>query len=81
MQGHDCNRCDDRAALTIHLSVEPTIRTVIRSPAASEIYPAARTWEPFRQEYDSTFSLSGRIDTQSWCALDDAGAAAAPRTG
>jgi len=60
---HDYNRCADSAASIIYVSYEPTIRAVIRSPLANEIYSAARVCEFLRQGYDSTFTVSGRIDT------------------
>jgi len=43
-----------------YLSVEPTIRTFIRSPPANETDSAARIWEILRQDYDSAFTIFGR---------------------
>jgi len=54
------NRHDDRAAPRIYLSVEPRIRTVIRSPTANEIDSASRVWGFLCQEYDSAFPIFGR---------------------
>ena len=58
----DFYRRADRAALTIYLSVEPTIRTVISSLPENEIDVPARVWEFLCQKYDSASLKSGRND-------------------